>query len=374
MKRRLIVCADGTWNTAEVPRPTNVVLMARSILPVAPDGTTQVVFYHPGVGTGPFLDRWTGGAFGQGLSNNVKDVYRFLIYNYVPGDDIVLFGFSRGAYTVRSAVGFIRKCGLLLKEHADRLADAYELYRQRDDTPDGPDATAFRTKFSETSIEIALLGVWDTVGSLGIPLAGLRFLSRQRFQFHDVLLSAIVRRAYHAVAIDERRKSFAPTLWEGEPKPNQEVEQVWFSGVHSDIGGGYPEHGLSDVAFNWMKEKAERAGVAFDGSYVAANVAPDYRAPLHDSYKGVFRLGGSAVRPIGRDTSRREAVDIAPIRRLADPTSHYKPVNLSTYLASATAEIAEGDTIPPVEWQELLAKFRLRPSATPGDRGGPSSA
>lgn len=361
MTRRLIICADGTWNTAEAPCPTNVVLLARAISPVASNGTPQIVLYHPGVGTGPFLDRWSGGAFGDGLSNNVKDIYRFLIYNYVPGDDLMLFGFSRGAYTVRSAVGLIRKCGLLVKDHADRLGAAYELYRRRDATADAPDAVKFRGDYSQPAVDIALLGVWDTVGALGIPLAGLRWLSRRKYQFHDVKLSGIVRRAFHAVAIDERRKSFAPTLWEGTPKPNQTVEQVWFSGVHSDVGGGYAEHGLSDVAFRWMMQRAQEAGLEFDGTYVAAQISPDYAAPLHVSRKGVYRLVPPLVRPIGKDTSRREAADVAALRRLANDALGYDAPNLARYLRTRTAHVAEADTLDPHEREILIA--RLGPHA-----------
>lgn len=363
MRRRLIVCADGTWNIAEAPCPTNVVLMARSIRPVAADGVPQFVLYHPGVGTGPFLDRWTGGAFGEGLSNNVKDIYRLLVYNYAPGDEIFLFGFSRGAYTARSAVGLIRKCGLLLKEHADRLNDAYALYRRRDDDVDGLEAKAFRAQYSQPSIEIAFLGVWDTVGALGIPLAGLRF-ARTKYQFHDVALSRIVRRAYHAVAIDERRKSFAPSLWEGAPAPGQVVDQVWFAGVHSDVGGGYAQHALSDIPFLWMQQKAVEAGVDFDVRYVETHVGPDYRGPIHNSLTGLFRLLGRRVRAMGKDVGHREAVDSAPVLRLLDASISYAPPNLTAYLRSSASVIAEAESMTEDQRQELRDRFGGSPAGS----------
>ena len=121
--RRLIVCCDGTWNTPDhvdrgVPAPTNVVKMARAVVPVGPDGTTQIVYYHAGVGTEDIFDKVTGGAFGIGLSGRVRDAYLFLVHNYHEGDELYFFGFSRGAYTARSTVGMVRKVGILNKEHA----------------------------------------------------------------------------------------------------------------------------------------------------------------------------------------------------------------------------------------------------------------
>jgi uncharacterized protein (DUF2235 family) len=173
---------------------------------------------------------------GAGLAKNVRDAYRFLVYNYTSGDDIYFFGFSRGAYTVRSTAGLIRKCGLLHKEHADRLRDAFKLYRKRDPTPDTQEALEFRDRYSRSPIRIRFIGVWDTVGSLGVPIDVFRFLSRSRYEFHDVSLSRSVEYAYHAVAIDERRGPFRPTLWEQHPEATGQVlEQVWFVGVHMDI-------------------------------------------------------------------------------------------------------------------------------------------
>ena len=125
MSKRIVISSDGTWNRPDQKNPTNVIKMARAILPTAPDGKCQVVFYDQGVGTGKRLDRWLGGAFGQGLEKNVEDAYRFLMHNYDEGDEIYLFGFSRGAFTARSTVGMIRNSGLLHKTHADRFSKAY---------------------------------------------------------------------------------------------------------------------------------------------------------------------------------------------------------------------------------------------------------
>lgn len=355
--RRLIVCADGTWKTAEAATITNVTFIARAIAPVAMNGTPQVVFYDPGVGTGPWLDRISGGAFGRGLDENIKDVYRALVYNYDAGDQVFLFGFSRGAYTVRSALGMIRKCGLLRKNHADRLGEAYELYRTRKDEVDGPEAMRFRQSSSWPAFDIAFLGVWDTVGSLGIPLAGLRWLSRRKYQFHDPKLSRIVKRAYHAVAIDEKRRAFQPTLWETQPDPIQRVEQVWFAGVHSDVGGGYPDRGLADITFAWMANRAADAGIEFDDGYLTHVMRLDldhpaqiddanYKAPLHTSRTAAYLATPPHTRPIGSDPSHCESVWHTAARRANEPALDYHPENLVEYLARPDRAVVGPDGVP----------------------------
>lgn len=166
--------------------------------------------------------------------------------NFSDGDEVFLFGFSRGAYTVRSTAGLMGKCGLLRKPQAQRFQQAYGLYRRRDPTADSPDVAAFRqAHFWE--IDIKFIGVWDTVGALGVPFRGLRWLSRRTYEFPDTELSPRVKFGHHGIGIGERRGSFRPTLWTGAPKPGQVVEQGWFAGVHSDVGGGYAEQGLADV-------------------------------------------------------------------------------------------------------------------------------
>lgn len=270
MTRRLIVCSDGTWNKlghkdGGVYAPTNVARIARSIAPLG-NGVEQVVFYDPGVGTGNALDRWTGGAMGVGLSDNVKDGYQFLMHNYTQNDEIYLFGFSRGAYTVRSLAGLIRKCGLLRKEHSARIGEAYDIYRIRGDDPDSDRAEKFRTNYSWHPTPIQFIGVWDTVGALGVPGNVFRTIFGSKYRFHDVTLSSSVTFAYHALAIDEKRHAFRATLWEQSDKgraAGQTLEQAWFPGVHSDVGGGYALAGLSDEAFHWMSAKAAAAGLAF---------------------------------------------------------------------------------------------------------------
>lgn len=273
------MCCDGTWAVAR-PRhgtPTNVAKIARMVAPAGRDGTAQRVCYLPGVGTGPF-DRLRGGLFGAGLSAQVLAGYRFLIEEYSPGDEILLFGFSRGAYTARSLAGLIRNSGLLRRERIGLVDDAYRLYRARDRERD-PDAMAaelFRRSHSYEP-EIRCVGVFDTVGALGVPVGpgGLGSVLNRRWEFHDTRLGPAVRAAFHALAMDERRGPFVPTLWTGPFVAGQRVEQVWFRGGHSDVGGGLHDPALAECALTWMAERAEKCGLAFeDGAFGSCPARP----------------------------------------------------------------------------------------------------
>jgi len=338
--KRVIVCSDGTWNTVDQqtgdePTPTNVVRAAFRI--AKRDGAVpQVVFYDQGVGTGNALDRYTGGAFGAGLEDNIHDAYRFLVANYEAGDELFFFGFSRGAYTVRSVVGMIRKCGILRREVVDRYPEAIARYRDGAH-PDAAEHRRFRRDFSvggEDGIPVKFIGVWDTVGALGIPLRGLRWITRRKHQFHDTELSGIVERAHHALAIDERRAPFEPTLWRYVPKPNQTVEQVWFCGVHGDVGGGYPQRGLADIALDWMLSRARAAGLALDKEAMDAHpLHPDPLGPLHDSKRGLYRLTEGTDRAIGLVARAPDEPGDAP--RPPDPTQSLHPSVLERWDADA---------------------------------------
>lgn len=341
MSKRIVICSDGTWFTPEhkykgASAPSNVYKMACAITPQAADGKAQIVFYDKGVGTGWGLDRLTGGAFGQGLFDNIKDGYSFLVQNYAADDEIYFLGFSRGAYTARSTVGLIRKCGLLHKIHADKFIDAYRLYRRRDPTPDTPETLQFRKEYAR-EIRVKFIGVWDTVGALGIPFGFLRFLTKSRYQFHDVKLSRIVENAYHAVAIDEQRQPFKPTLWELPHIENQKVEQVWFAGVHSNIGGGYLDSSLSDLAFVWVMEKAAACGLGFDPVYIEKTIKPNYAGTLYHFFSAIFykMLGANKPRPIAQRAGTAESVHPSALERFHDATLGYHPKNLIDYLKLA---------------------------------------
>lgn len=282
--KRLIVCCDGTWNEpdekvdkdpTDEPEPTNVLKTARGIAPVDGHGIPQVVYYDAGVGTLGFVDRYVGGGFGRGLSENIRQAYRFVANNYLEGDELFLFGFSRGAYTVRSLAGFIGTVGLLEKEDLNRVPEAFAYYRVR---PDKRKCSAEKRRLNErlaslrrTSIPIKFIGVWDTVGALGIPVRLPIPAKWRKWNFHDTQLGENVKHACHALAVDERRRPFQPTLWKwedpGGPVKGQTIEQVWFAGVHSNIGGSYRNTGLSDIALKWMARRAKRLGLEFTDSF-----------------------------------------------------------------------------------------------------------
>ena len=328
MSKRLIICSDGTWNRPDSQDVTNVIKIARALRARDSAGVEQVVFYDWGVGSGNLGETVKGGAFGEGLDKNVRDAYRFLVHNHAPGDQIFLFGFSRGAYTVRSLVGFIRNCGLLKKEHADKIPRAYKMYRTKAG-PDVKSAKAFRVKFSKV-VPIKFLGVWDTVGALGVPLRFFKGFNAKKYSFHDTTISGIVQNAYHALSIDEKRKLFAPTIWKTK-KNRRNAEQVWFAGVHSDVGGGYLQTGLSDIALEWMVQKAGKCGLAFNRRYLSGMMRKIPLGKLHDSYTYKFWAFGEYVRRIGV-TSTDESVHSSVEQRWKKKKS-YRPKNLVKYMS-----------------------------------------
>jgi uncharacterized protein (DUF2235 family) len=267
--KRLIVCFDGTWNTADNGgSPTNVVRLARMINPVSQDGVVQTVLYDAGVGTGNFVDRIAGGALGNGLERHVKAGYLFLAQNYEVGDEIYIFGFSRGAFTARSLGGFIGASrGLLYRQKLHKLEEAWEYYRAPPETRNSFLLHNEIEMHVRTDVKITCLGVWDTVGALGIPSDLFNMANRMRYAFHDTKLSPIIAHAFQALAIDEKRGPFEATLWQKPAKHirGQIVEQVWFSGVHADVGGSYQNSELSDLALRWMMARiARHTGLELD--------------------------------------------------------------------------------------------------------------
>jgi hypothetical protein len=293
VRRRLVVCCDGTWNKPDREgHTTNVVRLVRAVKPETADGIAQIVYYHSGVGTGNFVDRLAGGSTGIGLSANVRSAYAFIIDNYLDGDEIFLFGFSRGAYTARSVAGLIGHVGLLRKRdmcNFDEVWDYYRLPTDKRDTLENSFLANFPDRVARDQLRIRCIGVWDTVGALGIPNSG--FCSSE-FQFHDTNLSPRVDFAFQALAIDEQRAPFIPAIWKTQLTPGQVVEQVWFAGVHSNIGGGYLEHELSDIAFFWMVSRISPL-LEFDFDYIAAQAyrgRPYSTGKLQDSFTWAWRL------------------------------------------------------------------------------------
>lgn len=365
MTKSLVICCDGTWNTPDQGRrgikaPTNVAKMALGLAREDADGRPQLLHYERGVGTRRF-EHVRGGMFGFGLSRNVRSCYRFVVDNYEPGDRLYFLGFSRGAYTARSTVGLIRNCGVLRAEHRDRIDEAYSLYRDRDTERTGPEsleARLFRRMYSHEDAPIHFLGVWDTVGSLGVPIDGLpipQIISRH-WTFHDTDLSSHVASAYQALAIDEQRRPFTPTLWTRQDHADgQLLEQVWFAGAHSDVGGGYPEPELAEIPLLWMVDRARARGLAFEPDHfvvmqrlpaddvrrtLAQRVAPDALGRQHDSFTLKYRLLGRRRRRLG--TENAQSVASSAVERVGADGS-YRPAGLRQFLGAGGRVTGVGD-------------------------------
>ena len=361
--KRLIVCCDGTWQDLESPYPSNVVKIAQAIEPVASDGIPQVVFYDAGIGTeGGIIDSLMGGGFGKGIDQNIQDGYRFLCLNYSPGDEIYLFGFSRGAYTVRSLAGLMYNSGLLSRPHICQASKAYELYRdpakpdnpkidisRKDSEPLCQDSfwtcliEAFRQEYGFKTekyghrVPITLLACFDTVGSLGIPnlipFINLDAKVNAKYQFHDCKLSPIIQNALHAVAIDEPKESFAPTLMEKSQRTDeQKLIQKWFPGNHGCVGGGTEEQrGLSDGTLQWMIDSIEEElelSLEINPKIIPTGVKPcpeaDYNAKPTDILDKFMMMIGTKPRDVSDNfEDLHESVKIRWQSR-----KDYRPVNL----------------------------------------------
>jgi uncharacterized protein (DUF2235 family) len=332
--KRIVICFDGTWSRPadeDLPTDQQVETNARrffeSVIVTGSDGVNQVKWYDQGVGAN-WYDRFFGGAFGAGLERNIIDGYKFLSHTHQDGDEVYLLGFSRGAYTARSLAGMIRNCGLIKSDFLDlKVGIAYGIYRTADDGPDSLTARLFRSAFAK-EIEIKFVGVWDTVGALGIPLNILNQFNMRFYEFHDTRLSKIVKNAYQAIAVDEHRKDYLATLWDPTESPQQTIEQRWFIGAHSDVGGGYLNRRLSDLTLRWMQDRASAVGLKLIPVEVMAD---NYLAPYTDSYSaflnGVYaKIHPRHFRSIGVTPFGREIIDESVRNRLRDDPG-YQPLN-----------------------------------------------
>jgi hypothetical protein len=353
--KRLAICCDGTWNTPDqsdggIPTPTNVVRLYNALADAGEDGVEQRKYYHPGVGTDPGLwSKLAGGGLGAGLDRNIMSSYRYLAGSYQTGDEIYLFGFSRGAYTVRSLAGMVGRCGILDTTDLEepevwrRIEAIYKKgYRKRGlCTEDG-----WRFHAPPKGMEkvpIRFIGVWDTVGALGIPddMAFLNLLDGfHDYTFHDTELSNGIQTARHAIAMDERRASFQPTLW--TDVKDRDVKQVWFPGVHSDVGGGYAETGLSDGALKWMIGESQGNGAANGPCLAFKNsllnqLKPSHHGVLHDSLKGAFSLLPTMPRSVPCLHGAGAELHGSATGRFEDP-----PITQAPY--RPTRQLAPGDS------------------------------
>ncbi len=397
MKRIAIFC-DGTWNRHDAPHPTNVVRLAQAVKHTADDGRKQQVFYVLGVGTGRgsnalarTLDRVAGGAMGWGLIENIEDAYRSLVFCYEPGDEIYIFGFSRGAYTARSLAGLLRSCGIPPREDVGRIGEAIARYRSRspDTKPDDPESFLFRSDFAKytatsdaewnwrqktkpgmcVKLAVNYLGVWDTVGALGVPGYWMAApLFNKAHEFHDADLSRMVKSARHAVAIDERRKTFPPAMWSDKlddmnrtalgldedvtldpaTRADWPYRQEWFPGDHGSVGGGGDRRGLSSYTFDWIAEGARRVGLCLhDPMIEMVRGGRNIRDELTNKSNVGFMT--RLMRRNARDRngpSRVLDVSRATVERVAcDPG--YKPKTLEKVLPKLQQQITKDDLLPP---------------------------
>ncbi|HEY9846984.1 MAG TPA: DUF2235 domain-containing protein [Candidatus Caenarcaniphilales bacterium] len=353
--KRLVVCCDGTWQKLSNPYPTNVVKVAQAILPVARDKTPQVVYYDEGIGTGERLERLTGGAFGWGIDANIQNAYRFLCMNYSPDDQIYLFGFSRGAYTVRSLAGLINCSGIVSRSDIRDTPEAYDIYREKNDELRRKKSQAFRDSHLG-QVPITLLGCWDTVGALGvpdqIPLLPIDKWLNKKYKFHNTILSPIIQHALHAVAIDEIRKVFDVTPMQKNPNFGKQVlHQVWFPGEHGCVGGGtLAERGLSDAALQWMMDKTSQLelGLDFDPFAVKDGIQVDHTLPFDNTPRGIYQFTGQVDREVVQlivdPTTQKTQKTLAEFKDLHQSVKarwrdcqSYRPRNLAAYVTQLNA-------------------------------------
>lgn len=293
MSKNIVIFCDGTWNSPAdeefgVPSVTNVRTLYRACQDFAESDGKQVVWYQSGIGSlGNAFKRSFEGATGWGIGNAIRRGYTIIARHYEPGDKIYLFGFSRGAFAARSIAGMIQQVGLLADPTPYEVKKAYQFYEeiryeyQNIKTYYQKKGSLVTDARGPGNVCIHFIGVWDTVGSLGFSFWGWSFNLRF-FQnaFHDLSPNNITSSVYHALAMDEIRTSFMPSLWEYPDKdksnepPAGRVEQAWFRGVHSDIGGGYAERGLSDITLDWMARKATKEGLLLRKNALIADNDP----------------------------------------------------------------------------------------------------
>ena len=410
--KKLAVFLDGSWNN--INDNTSVWRLSQMVARRDDRDVRQLSYYTPGVGTARG-ETIRGGALGYGLDEDVIAAYRWLMGNFdqndekTPSDEIYLFGFSRGAFTARSLSGMIARCGLLRAGSPVSVEELYNRYRQDADAPSLVDLYQRRREFGADSlsdlehrllrhsrrIPIKMIGVWDTVGALGVPFGNIPGLSRRRFGFHNTDLSTLYEHAYHALAIDDHRAPFAPTLWTRHtptvPEPEgkrrtrlTKVEQRWFVGAHSNVGGGIAQDDLPQLPTAWLVEKASALGLTFRET-IKVRKAEDWKGPINDSFAefagGLYRLiklGRRYHRIIAEPAKAVADGTVKPTAETIDASvfdrwradSTYRPPSIANWAKrlgkqpqnlKGTVDANTGETIPPAEDKPLKDK---RPKAT----------
>jgi hypothetical protein len=377
MPKNIIICADGTGNTTIRGRGTNVFKLYEAVDQNGHrfDSTAvqQVAIYHDGVGTESL--KWVrifGGVFGWGLSRNVKQLYGELARVYDPDDRIFLFGFSRGAFTVRTLAGLVTSCGILdptryptNRAFRRAIRQAYKHYRRKYQTAlsrllrgrvaitdeDLRQYSVGIEAFADPNRKIIeFIGVWDTVDAVGSPFGIANVINSvvYRFKFPDPTLNAEVAHACQALALDEPRKSFEPLLWREQPEDSARIEQVWFAGSHSNVGGGYPRQGMSLVALDWMMRKSEAHGLRFLPQHrLLYRDGTDADDKMYDPRSGLgmfYRWRPRNVAELCRKNLVTPKVHRTVFQRIARNTEGYAPGSVppdSIVVTSSSPEIAE---------------------------------
>ena len=387
MGKNIIICSDGTGNSSIKDRGTNVFKIYEA-LDLHHPTTIQIAIYDDGVGTETFRPfQLLGGAFGFGLWRNIRQLYTGLVQVYEPGDRIYLFGFSRGAFTVRQLAGLILKMGIIAKGRYTSTSELNRLVRQaqREYWQDNrawlewlimkvfswftpcEGVEKFRNQYAtkvpdrnsvnQYQADIRFIGVWDTVSAVGFPVlyvADMFNTAVYRFKFPDYKLGKAVSAAAHALSIDDQRATFHPLLWDecDEVRDKPRIEQTWFAGVHANVGGGYPKQGVSLVALDWMMRKAEAAGARLDGEAGIKFLEKDkafYREHMnvndkvYDSRSGLSAYYRYKPRDIYRKCQQKNfepRIHATVINRIYQGTDGYAPGNIPREFT-----LVDGDSI-----------------------------
>jgi type VI secretion system (T6SS) phospholipase Tle1-like effector len=381
MSKRIILLLDGTWNDIdEGPYDTNIVRMReliskhlveasndghlnnnignKKVHGYAASGKEHIIYYERGVGTGAF-DWLNGGAFGDGLSRNIRQAYKFLSFWYEPGDEIFIYGFSRGAYTARSLVGYLAAAGLLRQDACSEELESLAWQYYRSATNDRMPAVWRRLTdyvHNRSEFRVKLIGVFDTVGALGIPVGIAWRFNREEHGFHDVELSSITDVNLHALAIDEHRRPFEAALWRMPAFKKYEtvVEQVWFSGAHADVGGGYiveesRDPGTAyadDITLDWMMRRTKHfyPDFPFDIDRSVEKITEGSSAALHNSRRSLYLAWPFAIRSIANCNT---GANRWMYQREVSRDRHARPIGEMVHISAIERLLSEGSGGPP---------------------------
>lgn len=404
--KNIVLCADGTGHRGGYGRDTNVYKTYKAVDINSP-GVDQYTFYDQGVGTDKSdtsknkYRTALSGAFGFGFRSNVLHLYHFLARSYNPGDAIFLFGFSRGAATVRAFAGFINACGLVDRNHSSVQTNGafdgdkfQELVEQAFECYQNNKNKAAQQKFKDQyavkesihapngDLKIKFVGVWDTVSALGFSqdfslLLKWIFSTAEKISnmipwlahdFYDYELNNSIENAYHALSIDDERTTFHPLVW-NEKNFTGHVEQVWFAGVHSNVGGGYPRTGLSDVALQWMQSKAQAHGlVLYQDHLTAIQDSANIYDKLYDSRDGVaiyYRYGPrNLVELCDNKLTDNIAIHLSAYKKIKELSDSYAPdciprsfdlVDIDPANPAAATVIRKVNAEQPAKWDALAS-------------------